>query len=210
MQIGISVDIPAMEKSPAKPRVQLDRGAWIAAATDILAEDGLAGLRVELLAKRLKVTKGSFYWHFKDRSDLLQSVLEAWKDGRIRDIVKQTRAEPGGELDQLHHIIDIYSASPSRRGMLIELVVREWAQRDPAAAAIVGEVDGQRLLHARQLFLALGMSAQEAASRSLLLYAYVFGSSLMICDSLDRDLPQLKQNIAELLAGTRLVRDDPS
>ena len=54
------------------------------------------------------------------------------------------------------------------------------------------------------------MSAQEAASRSLLLYAYVFGSSLMICDSLDHDLPQLKQNIAELLAGTRLVRDDPS
>jgi AcrR family transcriptional regulator len=191
-----------MEKSPPKLRIQLDREAWIEAATDILAEEGLAGLRVEVLAKRLKVTKGSFYWHFRDRGDLLQSVLQAWKDGRIRDIVKQTRAEPGRELEQIHHIIEIYSASPSRRGMLIELAVREWAQRDDAAAAIVAEVDGQRLLCARQLFLARGMSLQEATSRSLLLYAYVFGSSLMICDKVDTNRSRLRQDIAELVAGT--------
>jgi len=156
-----------------------------------------------VLAKRLNVTKGSFYWHFKDRNDLLQSVLQAWKEGRIRDIVKQTRSPPGAEREQIYHIIDLYSASRSRRGMMIELAVREWAQRDAAAAAIVGEVDTRRLHCARELFLACGVPMQEATSRCLLLYAYVFGSSLMLYDSFEDDLPRLKQEIAELVAGCR-------
>src|SRR5574337_1266206 len=192
-----------MEDSTDKPRAQLDRSAWVNAATEILAENGLPGLRVELLAKRLKVTKGSFYWHFKDRSDLLQSVLLAWKEGRIRDIVKQTQCAPGDERAQIYRLMELYRASRSRRGMLIELAVRDWAQRDPVPAAVVGEVDDCRLQCARQLFLACGMSVQEATSRSLLLYAYVFGSSLMIYENI-QDLPRLRQEIADLVAGARV------
>lgn len=190
-----------MEKLAAKNRVQLDREAWILAATDILADEGLPGLRIEMLAKGLNVTKGSFYWHFKDRQDLLQSLLLTWKEGRIRDIMKQTRARPGAELEQIHHIISLYSASRSKRGMMIELAVREWAQRDPKAAAIVGEVDACRLRCAKQLFLARGLPEEEATSRSLLLYAYVFGASLMVCDGLGEDVPRLKQALADLVAG---------
>ena len=98
----------------------LDRAAWIKGAFAILAEHGPAGLRVEVLAKRLDVTKGSFYWHFKDRRDLLDAVLDEWKDGRIRDIRKQTTAQPGGELAALRHTIDVYSASRNRKGIPIE------------------------------------------------------------------------------------------
>jgi AcrR family transcriptional regulator len=192
-----------MQKTSIKARVPLDREAWILAATDVLADEGLSGLRVEVLAKNLRVTKGSFYWHFKDRNDLLQSVLLSWKEGRIRDIQKATRSVPGAELEHLHHIVDLYSASRSRRGMLIELAVREWAQRDPGAAAIVGEVDTLRLRSSRELFLACGLPLQEATSRSLLLYAYVFGSSLMLQDGYGEDLPRIKREIAELVVGAR-------
>ncbi|NTV10633.1 MAG: TetR/AcrR family transcriptional regulator [Zoogloea sp.] len=188
-------------KTPAqKPRTQLDRPAWIHAAIEILADEGVAGLRVEVLAKRLKVTKGSFYWHFKDRQDLLTAVLETWKDGRIRDIVKQTQGEPGRELEQIFHVIDVYSASRNRKGMLIELAVREWARRDSAVAAVVVEVDAWRLKRARDLFLACGVPMHEASTRSTLLYAYVFGASLMIFDQFDADVPALKRDIAELIA----------
>lgn len=192
-----------MQKPTARGRAQLDREAWIAAATDVLADEGVAGLRVEVLAKHLGVTKGSFYWHFKDRGDLLQSVLETWKEGRIRDIVKQTRAQPGAEMAQIHHLIELYGASFSRRGMLIELAMREWAQRDPEAAAVVREVDSRRLHCARELFLACGVPMQEATSRCLLLYAYVFGSSLMLYDSFEDDLPRLKGDITAWVTGTR-------
>lgn len=189
-----------MEESAKKPRTQLDRDAWIAGATEVLAEDGIAGLRVEVLAKRLKVTKGSFYWHFADRGDLLMAVLHQWKEGRIRDIIKQTRAQPGRELEQIYHVIDVYSASRNRRGMMIELAVRDWARRDAEAGAIVAEVDDVRLRCARELFLACGVPMEEASSRCMLLYAYVFGVSLMIYDKFDSDATRLKRDIADLIA----------
>ncbi|HJV26587.1 MAG TPA: TetR/AcrR family transcriptional regulator [Aromatoleum sp.] len=189
-----------MENNLTKTRVQLDRNAWVQAATEVLAEEGISGLRVEVLAKRLKVTKGSFYWHFQDRRDLLIAVLQVWKEGRIRDIVKQTRAEPGRELQQIYHVIDVYSTSRSRRGAMIELAVRDWARRDSDAAAIVAEVDDWRLRCARELFLACGVPMEEASSRCMLLYAYVFGISLMIYDKFDSDVARVKRDIADLIA----------
>ncbi|AWI74559.1 TetR family transcriptional regulator [Parazoarcus communis] len=189
-----------MDKTPNKPRTQLDREAWVNAAIEVLAEEGIAGLRVEVLAKRLKVTKGSFYWHFQDRRDLLIAILGLWKEGRIRDIIKQTTAVPGKELAQIYHVIDVYSANRSRRGMMIELAVRDWARRDADAAAIVAEVDDVRLRCARDLFLACGVPMEEASSRCMLLYAYVFGVSLMSYEKFDSDVARLKRDIADLIA----------
>ena len=189
-----------MENSAQKNKIQLDRQAWIDEAIEVLAEEGIAGLRVEVLAKRLKVTKGSFYWHFQGRHDLLMAVLQTWKAGRIRDIIKQTRVQPGRALEQIYHVIDIYSASKSRRGMMIEIAVRDWARRDPEAATIVAEVDETRLRCARELFLACGLPMEEASSRCMLLYAYVFGVSLMIYDTFDADPERLKRDIADLIA----------
>ena len=194
-----------MENTAKKPRTPLDRDAWVAGATEVLAEEGIAGLRVEVLAKRLKVTKGSFYWHFTDRRDLLLAVLSHWKEGRIRDIIKQTRAQPGHELAQIYHVIDVYSASRSRRGMLIELAVRDWARRDPEASVIVAEVDDVRLRCARDLFLACGVPMDEASSRCMLLYAYVFGVSLMNYEKFDSDVLRLKRDIADLIARSHLT-----
>lgn len=179
------------------PRVQLDRENWIENAIEVLAREGLGGLRVEVLAKRCGVTKGSFYWHFKDRHDLLSAMLEHWREGRIRDIEKVTTVKPGMEREQLHYAIEVYGASRNRKGMAIELAVRDWARHDPQAAAIVEAVDLYRLECTRKLFVAAGMSDAEAKSRSLLLYACVFGLSLMHYTHFDNNLDDLKERIAE-------------
>lgn len=166
-------------------------------AIDVLSRDGVTGLRVEVLAKRCGVTKGSFYWHFKDRQALLDAVLEHWKLGRIRDIEKTTSVTPGKERDQLHYAIEVYGASRNRKGMSIELAVRDWARHDSNAAAVVEAVDLYRLECTRKLFVSCGMSDAEAKSRSLLLYACVFGLSLMHYGHFDDNLGDLKQRIAE-------------
>lgn len=184
------------------PRTQLDPERWVVAAIDVLAREGIAGLRVEVLAKRCGVTKGSFYWHFKDRQALLDAVLDHWKLGRIRDIEKTTTVTPGREREQLHYAIEVYGASRNRKGMEIELAIRDWARHDAGAAAVVESVDLYRLECTRKLFVAAGMSNAEAKSRSLLLYACVFGLSLMHYAHFDDNLPDLKQRIAE-----RIVAD---
>ncbi|MCG2577080.1 TetR/AcrR family transcriptional regulator [Dechloromonas sp. XY25] len=189
---------PAKARSRATPaRTQLDPERWVDAAIDVLAKEGVTGLRVEVLAKRCGVTKGSFYWHFKDRQALLDAVLGQWKIGRIRDIEKTTSVTPGNERNQLHYAIEVYGASRNRKGMSIELAVRDWARHDPQAAAVVEEVDLYRLECTRKLFVAAGMSDAEAKSRSLLLYACVFGLSLMHYTHFDDNLSNLKQRIAE-------------
>lgn len=182
------------------PKVQLDRSAWVRAAIDVLAKEGIAGIRVEVIAKHCKVTKGSFYWHFKDRQDLLDAMLQYWKEGRIRDIVKQTQAETGKERERIFHVIDVYSAARNRKGMHIELAIRDWARREPAVEAVVEEVEKIRLERAGSLFLACGMPPQDAASRSLLLYSYVFGQSLMTFDREGPEAAGVRHHIAEIIA----------
>jgi AcrR family transcriptional regulator len=190
-----------METRPAKvQRTALDREAWIKGAIAIMAEHGTEQLRVEILAKRLGVTKGSFYWHFKDRRDLQDAVLAFWRDGRIRDIRKQTQAQAGGEAAALLHTIEVYSSARNRKGIAIEAAVRDWARRDPQAAAVVEEVDAERLTCACRLFRAGGFDEAEAQARSLLLYAYVFGVSLMRHGAFTSDIAALKTRIAGLIA----------
>lgn len=189
-----------MTRASAESRSTLDREAWVRAASAVLAEHGVEGVRVEDLAKRLSVTKGSFYWHFRHRQDLLNGVLDLWRDGRIRDIVKQTRAEPGKERERIYHVIDVYRTARNSKGMAVELAVREWARRDPQAAAVVKEVDAKRLHCAARLFAACGVAQAEAVSRSMLLYAYVFGQSLMMYDGYAGDPSEFKAWIADRIA----------
>jgi AcrR family transcriptional regulator len=198
-----------MKSVPAKPRAQLDRSGWIDGAIEALADEGLSGMRVEALAKRFGVTKGSFYWHFKDRQDLFDAMLQTWKEGRIRDIDKQRAMPAGNESEQLQQIIEIYSANRNRKGISIELAVRDWARRDPQASAVVEEVDTYRLESACKLFVATGLSDSEAKSRSLLLYAYVFGQSLMAYDRFDPKIIDIKQWISRyIVAGETARRAD--
>ena len=182
-----------------KPRTQLDRNDWIEGAIDVLAEHGIAGLRVEVLAKNFGVTKGSFYWHFKDRQALLEAALETWSAGRIRDIEKNTSVIPGAEATQLRHAIDWYSANRNRKGMAIELAVRDWARHDKRAAASVEAVDLYRLRCTERLLLAAGTPAADAKSRSLLLYACTFGLSLMHYASFADDPARLREQISAYL-----------
>jgi len=189
-------DLRASRKA-VSGRTQLDPERWIEVATDVLAKEGITGLRVEVLAKRCGVTKGSFYWHFRDRQALLDAVLERWREGRIRDIEKTTAVQNGKELEQLHYAIEVYGASRNRKGMAIELAVRDWARHDRHAASVVEAVDLYRLECTHRLFVAAGMTEASAKSRSLLLYACVFGLSLMHYDRFDNDPADLKQRIAQ-------------
>lgn len=156
-------------RESTKPR--LGREAWIEAAFDALARAGEGGLRVEPLAERLGVTKGSFYWHFKDRDALVAATLDAWAEGRIAAIRRQTEGiEPRPALLAL---VDLYMRAPNPKGLAVELAIR----RLPRAARAVEAVDGERLARVAALFAGLGKS--DAAARALLFYAFLFGQSLL-------------------------------
>lgn len=155
-----------------------NRESWLAAAFAALAEGGADKVRVEVLAKALKVTKGSFYWHFRDRTDLMNALLDSWKLGRIAAIKEQTRLDGREPAQQLRDLLALYGGSKPR-GMAIELAVRDWARRDPEAESVIAEVDRERLHSVAGLFVALGLPPDQAFARAYLFYAFAFGQGLL-------------------------------
>lgn len=167
-------------RAPAGTK-RLDAAAWIAAAFEALAAEGMAGVRVERLAATLGVTKGSFYWHFKDREALVAALLERWAAGRISAIAEQTRDHDseGAARKALLALLDIYARTPNRKGLGVELAIRSLAPGHAAAKRAVARVDAARLAKVGALFAKLGKTPAEADARALLFYAFLFGQSLM-------------------------------
>jgi AcrR family transcriptional regulator len=156
----------------------LDASAWVAAALDVLATEGIDAVRVEPIAKALKVTKGSFYWHFADRRALIDAMLAQWADGRIAAIRKQAPRD-GDPALALRRLAELYTRRGNARGLAIELAIRALARNDEAAARAVQTVDAERLHLVAALFERLGWPQREASARAIMIYAYLFGQSLL-------------------------------
>lgn len=172
---------------------------WLDTAFSALAEGGIDLVRVEALAKRLSVTKGGFYWHFRDRSELISTLLDRWRQGRIEAIVAQTRREGQPALNRLNGLLSLYLENANPRGAAIELAVRDWARRDGEAAAAVAAVDLERLRCVSELFAALNVGPDEAFARAFLFYSFIFGQSLLVCDRTDPTFIRARDICARLL-----------
>src|SRR5258706_15650495 len=119
---------------------------WISAALDVLAEGGVDGVRVEVLAERLGVTKGGFYRRYRDRRALLDAMLGAWVEGRIAAIHRQTELSEGeAPAERLHGMIRLFAERLNAQGLSIELAIRQWARSDDVAASAVARVVEVRL-----------------------------------------------------------------
>ncbi|MFZ1095884.1 MAG: TetR/AcrR family transcriptional regulator, partial [Xanthobacteraceae bacterium] len=106
------------------------REKWIEAGLKEIGHSGVEGVRVEVLAARLGITKGGFYRRFKDRRALLDALLERWQRGRIAAIEKQTELAGERAGDRLKSLIRLYSERLNPEAMTIELAIRQWARSD--------------------------------------------------------------------------------
>jgi AcrR family transcriptional regulator len=172
---------------------------WIEAGIKEIARSGVEGVRVEVLAKNLGVTKGGFYRRFRDRAALLEGILRNWSAGRIAAIEQQTSLEGATARDRLRTLIRLYSERMNTEGMAVELAIRQWARSDEAAANAVAGVDAARLKNVGLLYRARGRSAEEADAQAFLFYCFIFGQSLLFLERGPRKRAQLIARSAETL-----------
>jgi len=161
----------------ANARRRLGRGDWLAAALKALEEGGLDAVRVLPLARKLKTSRGSFYWHFRDRAELLDSVLDYW-DTEITDAVIE-RSLSGVEeaRERLRSLAD--EVIGQRRGRY-DAAIRAWALHNRRAAAVVKRVDRKRMAYLKSLFRGMGFGEQPAEARSRLTLAYFVGDHVLL------------------------------
>src|SRR3954454_18811144 len=118
---------------------------WVAAGLAELGRGGIDGVRVEVLAQKMGVTKGGFYRQFKDRDALLRTMLERWADGRLEAIEGQMELKGETPEERLGSVIALFTRRVNTQGIAIELAIRQWAREDKFAASAVERVDAERL-----------------------------------------------------------------
>ena len=109
---------------------------WIRAALAKLSSVGVDAVRVEVLARDLGVSKGSFYWHFRDRQDLLEKTLAHWEQREINSL--ELEGDAASAATRWARIVQAAS-DPSR--IELEASVRSWARREEEVARRVAAVD---------------------------------------------------------------------
>lgn len=166
--------------APEAARASLTPETWIEAATAVLVDEGIDHVRVDVLAGQLGVTRGSFYWHFRDREDLLRRVLQAWSERATEQLTRRLESASAGPGEQLRDVMSLpFRGRAAARAARIELAIRAWARRDDMARQAVDAADASRLAYHAQVFGALGFAGEEADHRAFLLYSYEVAESLL-------------------------------
>jgi AcrR family transcriptional regulator len=165
----------------APSRQSLTAEAWAAAALDAMAAGGLDAVAVEPLARRLNVTKGSFYWHFPNREALLKAALALWEQRETVDVVSGLDQEP----DPYQRIVNLFKrANSSYKAGRLYLALAA-ASDDVRVSEVVRRVTARRLGYLEKCYRALGMGAEEAPLWATFAYATFIGNQ-----QVHRDSPQ--------------------
>jgi AcrR family transcriptional regulator len=152
----------ALKTSPLQP------DDWIRAAFARLAGEGIDAVRIELLARDLGVSKGSFYWHFQDREELLAKMFERWEKDE-NEWLDETVITPNAAARWarfVHHCTDLQLAR-------LESAMRTWSRRDDRIAARISMIEKKRTAHIASVLRAIGFVAPAAeswAEMTLLVY----------------------------------------
>ena len=140
---------------------------WVAAGLELLAQEGIGGVKIQRLCETLGVTKGSFYWHFTDLDAFLGAMAKHYEDGAriFRDrFTEMARIDAKKTLSE-----SITNSFDNRLGRL-ERAMRDWARSDARARAAIEASDTIAFAAIKESFELLGFTAEEADIRAKTLF----------------------------------------
>ena len=174
-----------------REKKRLSREDWLHGALDLLCSGGLESVKIVPLSKKLGVTSGSFYWHFSNRSELFESLLNFW-DHEITD-----KAIEGGKK---------FQGTPEKRiwnlmekvmnsGMAsFDLAIWHWAQSDTHAQLVFKRVLDKRFAIATWMFTQVGFDKIQAEIRGRMMVVYMMGESTLVAEDPENRKEQLRLN----------------
>ena len=153
-------------KDDLNQKVPLSRDRWLELALETLSMKGKSKFSLDALIKAMPVSKGSFYWHFKDRAEFLMALVERWDRHETQAVIDALEAMPEGTSaeDRLWELMCfVYESKLSRYDLLIRSMTLEF----PEVRKAVEIVDKKRIETVKSLFAAMGFSGDELAMRTL-------------------------------------------
>jgi len=152
----------------------VSRSDWVAEARRTLVKEGIAGVKVEPLARQLGVTPGSFYWHFEARPALYDALLRDWLTNNVAPFdatFERAAAEP---REQYLALAYVWVLSPDFDPKF-DVAIREWAKTSPKVARLLRWVDNRRIRLYQCIFEGFGHGHENAFVRARTMYYHQIG-----------------------------------
>jgi AcrR family transcriptional regulator len=184
----------------------LSRDDWTRAALLAIAEGGTGAVAVEPLAARLGATKGSFYWHFRSRGELLAAALATW-EREATDAIIERLGDVADPVERLRRtLVAAMEDEDDEYGAIDAALLASAA--DPSVAPVVERVHAKRLAFLERCFLDMGLSRTDARVRARLGYSIYLGwfrqhQARGGAPPSKRELRAYQRAAIELLAGAR-------
>ncbi len=152
--------------------VRLSREQWLSRALEILAKEGQSRLRLLPLVKKMGVSTGSFYWHFKNRHEFILHLVAYWDEEFTGKMIMETSAIEGTPEERL---LDLMNVLLDREVPRYEVPIRALAALEPEVAQLVQDADEKRLVYIGSLFREMGFTDEELEMRTRLWLYYEMG-----------------------------------
>ncbi len=179
-------------------RKQLTVEDWLKQALETLDNEGIHKVNVEYLARQLGVTKGSFYWHFKNHKTLIREMLDYWARTLTTNVIERSIQDSKDAKEIFFKLITIITTEKVGR---YEAAIRAYARHDEIARSAIQKVDKQRLQFITGLFTDMNFRQADAEVRArLALYYQVAEQGIFLKESKKKLKKLLSQRFTFLTA----------
>ena len=154
---------------------RLTRERWLEEGLAVFNTEGPAGLAAERMAKRLGVSRGSFYWHFSNAEDFEGAVLVAWEEQWTNRIVAATGSDKQDPRKRLYNLIK----QTGGRDAQIYAAAKRLAGSNPSLGELMNKVDARRLELVARILRSGGVPEGAALMRARIIYSWAIGHMIV-------------------------------
>ena len=163
-----------MDQSASDTGWRGSQEGWLEAAYEALVESGVEAVKIQPLAKKLKLSRTSFYWFFEDREQLLAALIARWRDKNTGNLVSQSEAYAETVVEAILNVFDCW-LDRALFDSQFEFAVRSWAIQSSDILAEVNAADQVRIEALTRMFVRFGFSDVTADVRARTLYLTQIG-----------------------------------
>ena len=163
-----------LQPSELTGNIKVTRQDWLDAAMDILVSDGVERVKVLTIGERLGVSRSSFYWYFKSRRHLLDTLLDRWQQTNTAAIVRQTKVPAETIAEATLNVFRCFVDSELFDSRL-DFAIRDWARRSPGVKEKIDASDDLRIDALKAMFCRFDYAETDALIRARVLYYMQIG-----------------------------------
>ena len=181
--------------------------AWLMAAYEELTAHGVGAVKIMPLAKKLGVSRTSFYWYFKDHEALLEAMIRHWEDKNTGNLVARTEAYAENLFEAVFNLFDCW-LDPDLFDSRLDLAIRNWARSDPSLQARLDLADARRKRAMTDMLIRYGYDPEDAEIRALtMIYTQIGYISMQVHEDAAQRLARMP-GYMEVFTGQKPAQKD--